>query len=146
MQLNQLKLRTRIFLGYLPPMILVMILGGFTLFEYFAIKQRRTELIAFRLAFIDMTETQLSLSGLLRGIRGKIIYPKDASYYGTYAEHLKEYQVNVAAIDSATKGFANRDQFSDYLTQAKEFVANAETVMATLKRGELKKPLNSMSN
>jgi methyl-accepting chemotaxis protein len=132
-----MNLRTRIFLGHISSLFLLMLLSGSI---YWNIANREHYSDAEEAS--DTTVMQLNqlshrLDKMTSDLRGQILFPANSSYRESYTSEVKQYQETAANIVDALNSADNRKQMTGVLAAVKQFEAIADQIFTLIEAGKV---------
>jgi methyl-accepting chemotaxis protein len=89
---DNFSLRNKMLLGYCVPIILFIVLGGIS---YSSVQKKNALEAKIKLAQdtnINVDESVYGISRMVRNVRGRVLFPQDASYLKSYQEGLEAFQ------------------------------------------------------
>jgi methyl-accepting chemotaxis protein len=145
--IGNVKLRNRIFLGYVPPLALLIILGG-VIYQNVSSQERRSQEIEASHTTIDrVTRMALSLGSMSRAASAPIVNPPRASAYrASYEESLQQYQQASDGILDLLKDPENQERMQVVLSQAEELIATSEQVFDLVRTGQAEQAEELLAN
>ncbi|MGF1567243.1 MAG: methyl-accepting chemotaxis protein [Nodosilinea sp.] len=134
--LNNLKLRTRIFLGYTPAVAVLLALTG-TIYIKFQEELRILENLAqLEQMEVALGKTTLDVSGVVGDARGMVVFPDDLSYREDYLEEVKRYEENLAELTNLAEAGGKQAQLTAYLAETQKLLQDSEKVLQALQSGQ----------
>lgn len=136
---NNLKLRTRILLGYFTPLILFGGLGAM-IFANNMNRDRQQAEVDKVLADIERINLlAYSMSRVARNVRGQVVFPTDDSYREDYEKGVEEHRAAAPGIVDAMDTPELKKLMQEVVTQAEENIANSEEVFKLVKANQIAK-------
>jgi methyl-accepting chemotaxis protein len=136
---NNLKLRTRIFLGYLVPMLLFGGLGVKIYLNDINRDQQQAEINQANAVIERVNVLDYSMSGLVRNVRGQVVFPTDRSYRESYERSLATYRTAVADIINVMPTPALKTLMQQVVAESEANVANSEQVFKLIENNQIAK-------
>jgi methyl-accepting chemotaxis protein len=133
-----MKLRTRIFLGYLPPILLLVILNGVTYSYFLTMQELQEEIEREQETVREVSQLTVSLSKIVRAVRGQVLFPKDEDYQVTYQEGLQLFQkISPGILDLLEDDPEHLEPMQKLLAESDKLIENSDRVFALLKAGQI---------
>lgn len=142
---NSLKLKTRIFLGYLVPLILFMILGGVIYSSAISRNQRQIEVDRSQTAITRASEVGLGLAQMVRSVRGQVLFPNEPTYRDTYEKGLQQFQQAAPEALELIDDPENYEKLRQLIEATNEDIKRAEQVFSLLKANQTEQAMEVMS-
>ncbi|WP_242050506.1 methyl-accepting chemotaxis protein [Oculatella sp. FACHB-28] len=134
--LGNLKLKTRIFLGYFPSVLILLILSGVT-YSYVLDREKLNEEIEVaQNTVFQAQQTALGISRMVRALRGQVIDPSDPHYQEGYEKGLQAFQQASAELIPLLDDPATIEQMNTVLVQAEEVQEVAGQIITLSKAGQ----------
>jgi methyl-accepting chemotaxis protein len=144
--LNKFKLRTLILLGYTPAIIVLLILGGSIYATSLHKQQLREEVKQQRLTELSLVSSTFRLSGMLRTMRGALLFPDEKYFWDTYAEEVKGFQENSTKLSTFTQNTEQQELMAAYLTEANRLLQETQQVLQALRTGNSQQAMQLSRN
>lgn len=143
---NRLKLKSRIFLGYLVPIVAFGILGG--MIYVASVKRDRRHAEVERVAgTIERIDTLVySMSRVARNVRGQVLFPTDDSYRQDYEEALAQHRAVVPGLVDSMDTPELKSQTQALVSQADSHISTAEEVFRLVKANQIPKATETLAN
>jgi methyl-accepting chemotaxis protein len=136
--LGSLKVRTRIFLGYMPPLVLLMILGGATYLNVLEREKQNEEIEASYTAINQVTQLALGLGRMIRASRAPVINPEQTDLYqAAYEDGLQRYQQASVGVVDLLNDAEDKEKMQAVLTDGENFAAAGERVFDLVRAGQI---------
>jgi methyl-accepting chemotaxis protein len=141
---NSLKLRARIFLGYLVPLVLFGGLGVMIYVNDISRDRQQTKIDRANMVIERVNLLAYGMSGIVRNARGQVLFPSEDGYQKAYEKSLAQYR-------TAAKGFidlADNQELKTLMlravTLAESNIAYAEDVFKLLEANEVSKAIEPL--
>jgi methyl-accepting chemotaxis protein len=133
---SNLKLRTLIFLGYLPSVLVLLILSGAT-YSYVLNREKFNEEIEVSHDTVfQAQQTALGISRMVRALRGQVIDPSEPHYQEGYEKGLQAFQEASAELIPLLDNPETIEQMNTVLVQAEEVQEVADQIITLSKAGQ----------
>ncbi|NJL40637.1 MAG: chemotaxis protein [Leptolyngbyaceae cyanobacterium SM1_4_3] len=138
MELRGMKLRTRIFLGSLSPILLLVMLNGFTYSHYWQMRELQEEIETEQETIREVSQLTVGLSKMVRAVRGQVLFPTEEDYQDTYQEGLEQFQeASSGIIEMLEDDPEHIEPMEKVLAEANELIEVSERVFALVKAGQI---------
>jgi methyl-accepting chemotaxis protein len=134
--LGNLKLRTRIFLGYFPSVLILLVLSGVTYSYVLEREKLNEEIEVAQNTVFQAQQTALGISRMVRALRGQVIDPVDPHYQEGYEKGLQAFQQASAELIPLLDDPETIDQMNTVLVQAEEVQEVAGQIITLSKAGQ----------
>ncbi|NJO73011.1 MAG: hypothetical protein HC833_04140 [Leptolyngbyaceae cyanobacterium RM1_406_9] len=137
-KIRGIKLRTRIFLGSLPPILLLIMLNGVTYSHYWEMKELQEEIETEQETIREVSQLTVGLSKIVRAVRGQVLFPTEEDYQDTYQEGLDLFQeASPGIIEMLEDDPEHIEPMEKVLAEANEIIETSERVFALVKAGQI---------
>ncbi len=134
---DNFSLRNKMLLGYCIPIVLFIVLGGMT---YSSITKKNALEEKIKLAqetTINVDESVYGLSRMVRNVRGRVLFPQDASYLKSYQEGFEEFQQASTQLKQQIKDPKQLERLNTIITDGNRLNAVAEQTFSLLSQGKV---------
>lgn len=136
---NSLKLRTRMIIGYLVPLVLFGVLGGLIYITNTDRDRRQTEVSEVEVAMARINSFAYSMSRVARNTRGQVLFPNDQSYRQDFEKALEEHRTSAPGIADLMDTPEFKALMQEVVTQAEANINNSEEVFKLVRANQIPK-------
>lgn len=137
--MQNLRLRTRILLGYLPPVGLFILLGGAVYLNVLNKEKLQERVVRSQDAIVEANKASLGLSRMVRNIRGQVIFPKDTSYQESFAKGNEAFQQASLKIEQLIQDPQQKERLNKMKAEVDKVRETSEQIFEELKAGQSEK-------
>ncbi|WP_009632240.1 methyl-accepting chemotaxis protein [Synechocystis sp. PCC 7509] len=134
---DNFSLRNKMLLGYCVPIVLFIVLGGIT---YSSITKKNALEEKIKLAqetTINVDESVYGLSRMVRNVRGRVLFPQDASYLKSYQEGLDAFQQASTQLKLQVKDPKQLERLNTIIADGNRLNQVAEQTFGLLSQGKI---------
>ena len=135
--LANLNLRNRMLLGYSVPIILFITLGVMSYFSHSKKIVLEQKIEVAQTTIIDVNETVYGLSRMVRNVRGRTLFPQDASYLKSYKDGFDVFRQTSRELDQQIKDPEQRERLNTIIAEGNQLDAIANKTFNLLSKGKL---------
>jgi methyl-accepting chemotaxis protein len=147
--LNQLKLKTRIYLGYLIPIILFTILGGATYLTLAQNTERQEEYHHVVKVSKKVSDVNYAISKIVRTIRGYALDPTTSRLQVSktnYEEGIQEYQTALSELDPLVLESERSKELKTLLVESDNVLKAYSGAFDLMQAGQVAKGVDIIKN
>ncbi|HEY9666630.1 MAG TPA: methyl-accepting chemotaxis protein [Coleofasciculaceae cyanobacterium] len=134
--MQNLNLKTRILIGYMPALVLFLILGGVVYSSVLNREKVQKEVLNSQDVIIKTDQLVLGVSRIVRNVRGQALFPKDNSYQDSYKKGLQEFQEISHQLKKLLLEPKQQERFNTLMAEANQNIKISNQVFDLIKAGQ----------
>ncbi len=134
--MKNMNLKTRILIGYIPPLVLFIILGWVVYSSVLNREKLQERVLRSQDIIIKSDQLVLGVSRIVRNVRGQVLFPKDNSYQDSYEKGVQEFQQISPELKKLLEEPKQKERFDILMAEANQNIAIANQVFDLLKAGQ----------
>jgi methyl-accepting chemotaxis protein len=134
--MKNLNLKNRILLGYIPPLVLFLILGGVVYSSVLNKEKLQEEVLHSQAVILKTDQLVLGVSRIVRNVRGQVLFPKDDTYQDSYKKGIQEFQEISPQLQKLIQEPKQQQRFNILMAEANQNITIANQIFDLLKAGQ----------